>query len=160
MRRPDASTSAVVCRATPVPTPSVGRGGQGSGPTPGVGTPATGSTGGGTTSRGGGSGVSSPVRPAVPAWSDAHACSASVSSTTIPIRAIRVTYLLSLAIAGPSRLRQQNLERRAVSRRRLHLDLAVVQLHGAIHHGEPDAAASVLCREAEVDDLVEMLGRN
>jgi len=33
-----------------------------------------------------------------------------------------------------------------------------VQLHGPVHHREPDAAAALARREVEIEDLVEVLG--
>src|SRR5690349_16086017 len=55
--------------------------------------------------------------------------------------------------AGTSGLRQQQAEGRAAPGCRLDLDLAVVKVHGAEDHGQPDAAAAFLGREVQVEDL-------
>ena len=57
-----------------------------------------------------------------------------------------------------SRLRQQDSERRARPWSRLYLNLAVVHLHGAIHHRQADAAALLLRREIQIEDPLQMLG--
>src|SRR5215471_7565595 len=58
------------------------------------------------------------------------------------------------------RLREDESESRPAAGGRLDLDLAVVELNNAVDHREADTRAPLLGREVEVEDLLEVLGRN
>src|SRR5258706_16429084 len=58
---------------------------------------------------------------------------------------------------GLSCLRQENPERRPLSRDRLHFHLAVVHLYRAIYHRQTNATALRLGREVQIEDALQIL---
>ena len=133
----------------------LGRGvdGVGAGGKSGTGSGSGGSGGAASITRGGAGGISRVGRAAADfACAEAHAAASGPSNSHEPdVRHGRIPF----SNAGErelSRLREHQAELRPPPGRRLHLDLAVVQLDDAEDHRQADAAALLLGGEVEVED--------
>ena len=112
-------------------------------------------SGPGSTTRGGGGGTTSAGRSAgLPSPGRRRSPPAPRQRTTSESR----YHIGSMSSFTPVEIRVGTLCR--VPGRRLHLDLSVVQLDDAVDHREADAAALLLGREIEVENLLQVLRRD